>query len=72
MLEVNYIYSLMATHRTKKNKHSTKDTKSLWAIFDEEIGDKKMECVYNNVRSIDNCSTCKSALAFTASFNKLS
>ena len=49
----------------KKIKQPNKDIKALWDKFDEEIGDKKMECVYNNVRTTDECSTCKSALAFT-------
>ena len=56
----------MATHRTKKIKQQGKDIKSMWAKFDEEIGDKKMECVYNQARSSEECTSCTSPLSITS------
>lgn len=65
MLDINYNYSLMAAHRTKKIRQTSVDIKALWDKFDDEIGENKMECVYNPARSIDECSTCKSTLSLT-------
>jgi transcription initiation factor TFIIIB Brf1 subunit/transcription initiation factor TFIIB len=54
----------MSKPTTKKNKTnlSAGDKSKLWEIFDNEVCDSPIECVYENTNNHEICSKCKTTL----------
>jgi transcription initiation factor TFIIB len=60
-------YSKHKQDTTKKLRKSNKDLKKVWNIFDNEINNNKIECIYRkeetaNEFNIDKCTNCNSIL----------